>query len=192
VNTLARPGRFSATTVLAVKGQGEVAMGADGQVSFDDTIVKTTARKVRRLFDDRVLAGFAGAVGDAFTLFERFEEKLEEYKGHLPRAAVELAKEWRTDRYLRRLEAMLAVADREHLFLISGNGEVIEPEQGVLAIGSGANYARAAALALQQNTGLSPKEIVDRALHIAADICVFTNHEVHIEHLEALPEEAAP
>ena len=182
---------FSATTVLAVKGQGEVAMGADGQVSFDDTIVKTTARKVRILFDGRVLAGFAGAVGDAFTLFERFEEKLEEFKGNLPRAAVELAKEWRTDRFLRRLEAMLAVADRDHMFLISGNGEVIEPEHGVLAIGSGANYARAAALALQQNTDLPPQDVVERALHIAADICVFTNHEIHIEHLGPA-EEAQP
>jgi ATP-dependent HslUV protease, peptidase subunit HslV len=175
--------RFSATTVLAVKGPAGVAMGADGQVSFDDTIVKTTARKVRTLFDGRVLAGFAGAVGDAFTLFERFEEKLEEFKGHLPRAAVELAKDWRTDRYLRRLEAMLVVSDRDHLFLISGNGEVIEPEEGVLAIGSGANYARAAALALIRNTQLSSREVVERALHIAADICVFTNHELHIEHL---------
>lgn len=180
--------QFSATTVLAVRAQGEVAMGADGQVSFDDTIVKTTARKVRTLYDGRVLAGFAGAVGDAFTLFERFEDKLEEFKGALPRAAVELAKEWRTDRYLRRLEAMLAVSDREHLFLISGNGEVIEPEQGVLAIGSGANYARAAALALVQNTELSPLEVVQRSLHIAADICVFTNHEIHVERLEALTE----
>jgi ATP-dependent HslUV protease subunit HslV len=186
-----RRAQFSATTVLAVKGPEAVAMGADGQVSFDDTIVKTTARKVRTLFDGRVLAGFAGAVGDAFTLFERFEEKLEEFKGHLPRAAVELAKEWRTDRYLRRLEAMLAVSDREHLFLISGNGEVIEPEQGVLAIGSGANYARAAALALVRNTELAPREVVERALHIAADICVFTNHEIQIETLEAGPEEPA-
>jgi ATP-dependent HslUV protease subunit HslV len=177
-----------ATTVLAVKGVGEVAMGADGQVTFDDTIVKTTARKVRMLFDDRVLAGFAGAVGDAFTLFERFEEKLEEFKGHLPRAAVELAKEWRTDRYLRRLEAMLAVADRDHLLLISGNGEVIEPEHDVLAIGSGANYARAAALALKQNTDLPPREVVQRAMNIAADICVFTNHEITIEHLAPLLE----
>jgi len=180
-----RAARFSATTVLAVKGSSGVAMGADGQVSFDDTIVKTTARKVRTLFDGRVLAGFAGAVGDAFTLFERFEEKLEEFKGHLPRAAVELAKEWRTDRYLRRLEAMLIVSDRDHLFLISGNGEVLEPEEGVLAIGSGANYARAAALALSRNTDLAPRDVVERALHIAADICVFTNHELQIEQLAA-------
>jgi len=180
--------RFRSTTVLVVKGQGEVAMGADGQVTFDDTIVKTTARKVRLLYDERVLAGFAGAVGDAFTLFERFEEKLEEFKGHLPRAAVELAKDWRTDRFLRRLEAMLAVADREHLLLISGNGEVIEPEHDILAIGSGANYARAAALALTRNTDLPPREVVERALNIAADICVFTNHEIVIERLGPLPE----
>jgi ATP-dependent HslUV protease subunit HslV len=184
-------GTHHATTVLAVRGKSEVAMGADGQVTFDDTIIKSSARKVRRLFDDRVLAGFAGAVSDAFTLFERFEEKLEEYKGHLPRAAVELAKDWRTDRYLRRLEAMLTVADIDHLLLISGNGEVIEPEHGVLAIGSGGNYARAAALALVQNTELSAQEVVQRALTIAADICVFTNHEIAIEHLvaQATPDE---
>ena len=178
-------GTYHATTVLAVRGTNEVAMGADGQVTFDDTVIKSSARKVRRLFDDRVLAGFAGAVSDAFTLFERFEEKLDEFKGHLPRAAVELAKEWRTDRYLRRLEAMLTVADTDHLLLISGNGEVIEPEHGVLAIGSGGNYARAAALALVQNTELGAQEVVQRALNIAADICVFTNHEIAIEHLAA-------
>ena len=182
--------KYHATTVLAVKADGEVAMGADGQVTFDDTVVKSTARKVRRLFDERVLAGFAGAVSDAFTLFERFEEKLEELKGNLPRAAVELAKDWRTDRYLRRLEAMLAVADTDHLLLISGNGEVIEPEHGVLSIGSGANYARAAALALQQNTDLPPLDIVKRSLSIAADICVFTNHEIAIERIIAGGESA--
>ena len=177
------PHRYHATTVLAVRTNGNVAMGADGQVTFDDTIVKSTAIKVRHLFDERVLAGFAGAVSDALTLFERFEDKLDEFKGQLPRAAVELAKDWRTDRYLRRLEAMLAVADTEHLLLISGNGEVIEPEHDVLAIGSGANYARAAALALKQNTQLSAIDIVQRSLSIAADICVFTNQEIAVLHL---------
>jgi ATP-dependent HslUV protease subunit HslV len=175
---------FHATTVLGVKRDGQVALGADGQVTFDDTVVKTNARKIRRLYEDRVLAGFAGAVSDAFTLFERFEDKIEEYKGHLPRAAVELAKEWRTDRYLRRLEAMLIVGDTEHLLLISGNGEVIEPEHDIVAIGSGSNYARAAARALVQNTSLSAAEIVRKSLEIAADICVFTNHEIAVETLE--------
>jgi ATP-dependent HslUV protease subunit HslV len=174
---------FHATTVLGVKRDGALALGADGQVTFDDTVVKANARKIRRLYDDRVLAGFAGAVSDAFTLFERFEDKIEEYKGHLPRAAVELAKDWRTDRFLRRLEAMLIVGDTEHLLLISGNGEVIEPEHDIVAIGSGSNYARAAALALVQNTSLSPEEIVRKALEIAADICVFTNREIAVETL---------
>lgn len=173
-----------ATTVLGVKHKGEVAMGADGQVTFDDTIVKSNARKIRRLYDDRVLAGFAGAVSDAFTLFERFEEKITEFKGNLPRAAVELAKDWRTDRYLRRLEAVLAVADSEHLLLLSGNGEVIEPEHDIVAIGSGSNYARAAAIALVQNTDLSAAETVQAALEIAADICVYTNREIIVETLK--------
>jgi ATP-dependent HslUV protease subunit HslV len=174
---------FHATTVLGVKRDGALALGADGQVTFDDTVVKANARKIRRLYDDRVLAGFAGAVSDAFTLFERFEDKIEEYKGHLPRAAVELAKEWRTDRFLRRLEAMLIVGDTEHLLLISGNGEVIEPEHDIVAIGSGSYYARAAALALAQNTSLPAAEIVRKALEIAADICVFTNREIAVETL---------
>lgn len=175
--------RVRATTVLGVKHNGEVAMGADGQVTFDDTVVKSNARKIRRLYDDRVLAGFAGAVSDAFTLFERFEDKIGEFKGNLPRAAVELAKEWRTDRYLRRLEAMLAVADADHLLLLSGNGEVIEPEHDIVSIGSGSNYARAAAIALVQNTNLSASEIVKTALEIAADICVYTNREIIVETL---------
>jgi ATP-dependent HslUV protease subunit HslV len=174
---------FHGTTVLGVKRGGDVALGADGQVTFDDTIVKSNARKIRRLYHDQVLAGFAGAVSDAFTLFERFEDKIEEFKGHLPRAAVELAKDWRTDRFLRRLEAMLAVADREHLLLISGNGEVIEPEHGVVAIGSGSNYARAAAIALLHNTTLGAAEIARQALEIAAEICVFTNREIAVETL---------
>jgi ATP-dependent HslUV protease subunit HslV len=177
-----------ATTVLGVRCRQGVAMGADGQVTFDDTIVKTTARKLRRLYDDQVLAGFAGAVSDALTLFERFEDKLDVYKGHLPRAAVEMAKDWRTDRYLRRLEAMLIAADTEHLLIISGNGEVIEPEHGVVAIGSGSNFARAAALALVDNTKLPARKVVEKALHIAADICVFTNHQITVEALE----EASP
>ena len=175
--------RVRATTVLGVRHKGEVAMGADGQVTFDDTIIKSNARKIRRLYDDRVLAGFAGAVSDAFTLFERFEEKISEFKGNLPRAAVELSKEWRTDRYLRRLEAMLAVADADHLLLLSGNGEVIEPEHDIVAIGSGSNYARAAAIALVQHTNLSAAETVRAALEIAADICVYTNREIVVETL---------
>ena len=179
---------FHATTVLGVKRDNEVAMGADGQVTFDDTVVKANARKIRRLSNNCVLAGFAGAVSDAFTLFERFEEKIDEFKGHLPRAAVELAKDWRTDRFLRRLEAMLVVADSDHLLLISGNGEVIEPEGGVVAIGSGSNYARAAAIALLQNTDLGATDIVRKSLLIAADICVFTNREIAIETLSAEPE----
>jgi len=176
---------FYGTTVLAVRRGTRVALGADGQVTFDDTVVKSNARKIRRLYDDRVLAGFAGAVSDAFTLFERFEEKIEEFKGSLPRAAVELAKEWRTDRFLRRLEAMLVVADRESLLLISGNGEVIEPELGIVAIGSGSNFARAAAIALLQNTELEAEAIVQRALEIAADICVFTNRHITVETLDS-------
>ena len=175
---------FYGTTVLAVRRGTRVALGADGQVTFDDTVVKSNARKIRRLYDDRVLAGFAGAVSDAFTLFERFEEKIEEFKGSLPRAAVELAKDWRTDRFLRRLEAMLVVADHEHLFLLSGNGEVIEPELGIVAIGSGSNFARAAAIALLQNTDLEAEVIVQRSLEIAADICVFTNRQITVETLE--------
>ena len=175
---------FRGTTVLGVRYRDHVAMGADGQVTFDDTVVKTTARKIRRLYQDQVLAGFAGAISDALTLFERFEDKLDEFKGNLPRAAVEMAKDWRTDRYLRRLEAMLITADRDHLLIVSGNGEVIEPEHGVVAIGSGSNYARAAALALIENTELPAAEIVHKALSIAADICVFTNHEITVEELK--------
>jgi len=177
------------TTVLAVKANGGVAMGADGQVTFDDTIMKANAKKTRRLYDDRVLAGFAGAVGDAFTLFERFEAKIDQFKGNLPRAAVELAKDWRTDKYLRRLEALLVVADASHLLLLSGTGEVIEPEHGIVAIGSGANYARAAAIALASNTSLPAAEIVQKALEIAGDICIYTNHQITVETLDAAPEE---
>jgi len=173
------------TTVLSVRRGGIVAIGGDGQVSMGDTIMKGNARKVRRLYKDRVLAGFAGGTADAFTLFERFEGKLEKHQGNLMRAAVELAKDWRTDRILRRLEALLAVADRESSLIISGNGDVIEPEQGLMAIGSGGSYAKAAARALMENTELSPREIVERAMNIAADICVYTNHNVTIEELGA-------
>jgi ATP-dependent HslUV protease subunit HslV len=172
------------TTVLAVKRGGTVAMGGDGQVSIGDTVVKHTAVKVRPLHGGKVLAGFAGSTADAFTLFERFEKKLDEYSGNLSRAAVELAKDWRTDRVLRRLEALMAVADRDMMFLITGAGDVLEPENGVLAIGSGGQYARAAAEALMSNTEMSAGEITREALEIAARICVYTNSEIYVEELK--------
>lgn len=171
------------TTILSVRRDGAVAMGGDGQVTLGHTVVKGTARKVRRLYHERILAGFAGATADAFTLFELFEGKLEKHSGHLMRSAVELAKEWRTDRRLRNLEALLSVADREASLIISGNGDVIEPEHGIMAIGSGGSYAQAAALALLQNTQLGARQMVERSLHIAADICIYTNHELVIEEL---------
>jgi ATP-dependent HslUV protease subunit HslV len=171
------------TTILAVKRNGKVAMGGDGQVTIGETVIKHTARKVRTLFDGKVLAGFAGSTADAFTLFERFEAKLDKYQGNLSRAAVELAKDWRTDRVLRRLEALMAVADTENLFLISGNGDVLEPEGEILAIGSGGSYANAAALALVAFSDLKPAEVVQEALSIAARICIYTNDEIHIEEL---------
>lgn len=175
---------FEATTIIAVKRDGKVAMAGDGQVTFaGNTIMKNNAKKVRKLYDNRVLAGFAGSVADAFTLFEKFEGKLEEYRGNLPRAAVELAKEWRLDKVLRRLEAMLIVADLNNLLVISGSGEVIEPDEQVIAIGSGGGYALSAARALLSNTDLSALEIADKSLHIAADICVYTNHQIIIEQL---------
>lgn len=158
-------------------------MGGDGQVSMGDTVMKGNARKVRRLYNDRILAGFAGGTADAFTLFERFEGKLEKHQGNLTRSAVELAKDWRTDRILRRLEAMLCVADASTSLIISGNGDVIEPEVDIMAIGSGGGYAKAAAIALLQNTALSAREIVEQALKIAADICIYTNHSLWIEEL---------
>jgi ATP-dependent HslUV protease subunit HslV len=167
-----------ATTVLAVRKNGRVAMGGDGQVTMGDTVVKGSARKVRRLKDDRILAGFAGAVADAFTLFEKLEEKLERYPGNLKRAIVELAKDWRLDRYLRRLDALLAVADQDHLFLVSGTGDVIEPDDDVIAIGSGGSYALAAARALKENSDLEAPDIVQRALEIAGDICIYTNKDI--------------
>lgn len=171
------------TTILSVRRDGAVAMGGDGQVTLGHTVVKGTARKVRRLYHERILAGFAGATADAFTLFELFEGKLEKHSGHLMRSAVELAKEWRTDRRLRNLEALLSVADREASLIISGNGDVIEPEHGIMAIGSGGSYAQAAALALLQETQLGARAMVERSLHIAADICIYTNHELVIEEL---------
>lgn len=180
--------RFEGTTILLVRRSDQVVIGGDGQVSLGDTVMKGNARKVRRLYRDQVLAGFAGATADAFTLFERFESKLETYEGNLVRAAVELAKEWRTDRTLRRLEALLLVADRQHCLLLSGTGDVIEPEFDVLAIGSGAPYAQAAARALAENTELSALTIAEKALGLAADICVYTNHNLTLETLSRVAE----
>ncbi|NLO88910.1 MAG: ATP-dependent protease subunit HslV [Clostridia bacterium] len=173
------------TTILGVKKNGVVAVGGDGQVTLggNNTILKQKARKVRRLYNGKVLAGFAGSVADAFTLFEKFEGKLEEYHGSLQRAAVELAKEWRTDKLLRRLEALLIVADKNDLLIISGNGEVIQPDNDVAAIGSGGAYAQAAAMALLRFTHMEAEEIVKEALNIAASICVFTNHNIYVEKL---------
>src|SRR5450755_995197 len=170
------------TTILAVRRNGAVAMGGDGQVTLGNTVMKGNAKKVRRLYNDKVLAGFAGGTADAFTLFERFEGKLEKY-GNLTRAAIELAKDWRTDRYLRRLEALLCVADAESTYVISGTGDVIEPEHDLIAIGSGSGFAQAAALAFLQGTLLSAREIVERSLTIAADICIYTNRNLTIEEL---------
>ncbi len=172
------------TTILSVRRDGIVAMGGDGQVTVGNTVMKANARKVRRLYGDKILAGFAGGTADAFTLFERFEGKLEKY-GNLTRAAIELAKDWRTDRALRRLEALLCVADRQSSFIISGNGDVIEPEESVMAVGSGGPFALAAARALIANTPLSAREIVERSLGIAADICIYTNRNFVIDELAA-------
>ncbi len=176
---------FRGTTILAVRRDGRVALGGDGQVSIGDTVVKSRATKVRTLKGGKVLAGFAGSVADALTLYEKFEEKLDRYPGNLPRASVELAKDWRSDRVLRRLEALLVVADEEHTFLISGTGELIEPDDGVLAIGSGGNYALAAARALLGRDGLNARDIVEQSLTIAAEICVFTNTAITIVELES-------
>jgi len=175
--------QFSGTTILSVRRDNNVVIGGDGQVSFGETVMKGNARKIRTLYKDKILAGFAGGTADAFTLFERFEGKLEKHQGHLTRAAVELAKDWRTDRMLRRLEAMLCVADRETSLIISGNGDVIEPENSIMAIGSGGSFAKAAAQALFENTDLSAREIVEKAMGIAADICIYTNHSLTIEEL---------
>ena len=179
-----------ATTVLAVRRDGKVAMGGDGQVTMGDTVVKGSARKVRSLKDGKILAGFAGAVADAFTLFEKLEEKLERYPANMPKAVVELAKDWRMDRYLRRLDALLAVADADYLFLVSGTGDVIEPDDEILAIGSGGSYALAAARALKTHSDLPAPEIVRRALEIAGDICVYTNRDIVV--LELNEDEGDP
>lgn len=174
---------FRSTTIICLRHKGRVALAGDGQVSIGQTVVKAGAKKVRKVYHDRVLAGFAGAAADAFTLFDKFEAKLEEYRGNLPRAAVELAKEWRTDRILRRLEALLAVTDREHSFIISGTGEVIEPDDGIIGIGSGGPFALAAARALVAHSDLDAKQIVEEAMRIAAAICVYTNDRITVEEL---------
>ncbi|GAB2686920.1 ATP-dependent protease subunit HslV [Aliiglaciecola sp. 3_MG-2023] len=172
------------TTIVSVRRNNQVVIAGDGQVSLGNTVMKGNARKVRRLYNDKVIAGFAGGTADAFTLFERFESKLEMHQGHLTKAAVELAKDWRTDRMLRKLEALLAVADHTASFIITGNGDVVQPEQDLIAIGSGGPYAQSAATALLANTDLSAKEIAEKSLTIAGDICVFTNHSQTIETLD--------
>lgn len=176
--------KFHATTVLSVRRFGKLVIGSDGQVTLGNTVMKSNARKVRRLYHNRVLAGFAGGTADAFTLFERFEAKLEKHSGHLTRSAVELAKDWRTDRILRRLEALLLVGDKQQSLMISGNGDVIEPEHELMAIGSGGPYAQAAAWALLDNSTLDARTIVEKALKIAGDICIYTNQSITIEELE--------
>jgi ATP-dependent HslUV protease subunit HslV len=174
---------FHATTILCISRNGKVAIGSDGQVTMGNTVLKHNARKTRKMYGDKVIGGFAGATADAFTLFEKFEGKLESYRGNITRAAVELAKDWRTDKVLRRLEALLIVADKEHIFIISGNGDVIEPEEGIAAIGSGGPYAQAAAKALTENTELDVREILEKAMKIAAGICIYTNENIYIEEL---------
>ncbi len=174
---------FQATTVLAVRHRGKTVMAGDGQVTFGDRVVKQSARKIRRLYNDRILAGFAGSAADSFALFSRFESKLEQYRGNLERSAVELAKDWRTDRILRRLEAMLLVADATDTFLLSGNGDLIEPDEGIIAIGSGGAYALAAARALAGHTPLEARAIAEEAMAIAASICIYTNASIVIEEL---------
>ncbi len=176
--------QYRGTTILSVRRGNRVALGGDGQVTLGNIVIKASARKVRTLYDGQILAGFAGGTADAFTLFERFEAKLDKHQGNLLRSAVELAKDWRTDRMLRRLEAMLAVADRDHSLIITGNGDGLEPEQGIVAIGSGGAYAQSAARALIENTELAPAEVVSKALGIAADLCIYTNHHHTIEVLD--------
>ena len=176
--------QYHGTTILSVRRANQVALGGDGQVTLGNIVIKGTARKVRRLYHNKVLAGFAGGPADAFTLFERFEAKLEKHQGHLLRSAVELAKDWRTDRMLRRLEAMLIVADTESTLILTGNGDVLEPEQGIAAIGSGGAYAQSAARALLENTDLAPPEVVKKSLAIAGDLCIYTNQNHLIETLE--------
>lgn len=175
---------YHGTTIVSVRRGPVVALGGDGQVTLGTIVVKASARKVRKLHHDQVLAGFAGATADAFTLFERFEAKLEKHQGHLVRAAIELTKDWRTDRVLRRLEAMLAVADKEASLIITGNGDVLEPEHGIIAIGSGGAYANAAARALLEHTEMAPKDIVKKSLEIAGDLCIYTNQHHTIETIE--------
>ncbi|RLT93057.1 ATP-dependent protease subunit HslV [Ketobacter sp.] len=176
--------QYRGTTILSARRNGKVVIGGDGQVSLGNTVMKGNARKVRRLYNDKVLAGFAGGTADAFTLFERFEAKLEKHQGNLTRAAVELAKDWRTDRALRRLEALLAVADKDASLIITGNGDVIQPEDDLIAIGSGGPFAQSAARALLDNTELEARDIVEKGLRIAADICIYTNHNLTIEELD--------
>ena len=174
---------FRATTILGVRKDGRVAMGGDGQVTFGDTVMKAGAKKVRRMYNDTILAGFAGAAADAFALFDKFDKTLEQYHGNLTRASVELAKEWRTDKYLRHLDALLAVADAKTMFVLSGTGEIIEPDDPIIAIGSGGPYALAAARALMTHTRFNAAKIVEEALKITADICIFTNQQIVIEEL---------
>ena len=176
---------FHATTVLAIRHNGQAVMASDGQVTLGDTVVKQRARKIRRLYNDRILAGFAGSAADSFALFSRFEGKLEQYRGNLERSAVELAKEWRTDRVLRRLEAMLVVMDAQATYLISGNGDLIEPDDGIIAIGSGGPFALAAAKALAQHTNLDARAIAEQAMHIASAICIYSNDNLTVEVLSA-------
>lgn len=174
---------FKGTTILCVRRDGKVAIGGDGQVTMGNTVLKHNARKIRTMYGEKLIAGFSGATADALTLFEKFEGKLESYRGNITRAAVELAKDWRTDKILRRLEALLIIADIEHTFIISGSGDVIEPDDGIAAIGSGGPYAQAAARALSENSGLSAKDIVEKAMKIASDICIYTNENINIEEL---------
>ena len=174
---------FHATTILAVRREERAVLAGDGQVTLGNTIVKQSARKIRRLYNDSILAGFAGSAADSFALFARFEAKLEQYRGNLERSAVELAKDWRTDRALRRLEAMLIVLDKRSMFLLSGTGDLIEPDEGIIGIGSGGAYAQAAAQALSRNTSLNPREIAEKAMAIASEICVFTNGIITVEEL---------
>jgi ATP-dependent HslUV protease subunit HslV len=175
---------FKGTTIVCVRKNGKVAIAGDGQVTLGNTVIKHNAKKIRKMYDDNILSGFAGATADAFTLFEKFEAKLESYSGNITRAAVELAKEWRTDKMLRRLEALLVVADREHSFIISGTGDVLEPEDGIAAIGSGGPYAQSAAKALLDNTQMDPREIVEEAMKITSKICIYTNEQIHVEELD--------
>ena len=174
---------FKGTTILCIMKDGKVCIGADGQVTMGNTVIKRNARKVRKMYNDKVIAGFAGATADAFTLFEKFEAKLESYRGNITRAAVELAKDWRTDKILRRLEALLIVADNEHALILSGTGDVIEPEDGIAAIGSGGPFAQAAAKALSENTDMQVKDMVEKAMIIASGICIYSNENIFLEEL---------